>query len=746
MPAPVPGLGVPAAELPYVVDTLGGASMRSENATNLPDLMGLRLRGVSINDTQGNPFQPDLNYRGFTASPLLGSPQGLSVFLDGVRINEAFGDIVNWDLVPQVAIERLTLMPGSNPLYGLNTLGGAVALRTKSGDTYPGVSAEAYGGSFRRYSGQFEAGGSTDAGLHAYAAGMYFDEAGWRDYSPSQLGQFFGKVGRRTEDYGVELSYVGARSNLVGNGVAPESFLEESRSAIFTRPDQTRNSLSMMTLTGDLRLGAASQLTALAYFRMVRTQTLNGDVNTDFEEGPNNIANGGTGEDIDSAVNNRTSTTQKSAGAAVQWAAVRGVHRLAAGAAYDGSRSDFSQTATPGVFDSTRAVIETSPTEEMNALEGTVDNVGLYVADTMRLVPDLFTTVAVRYNTTRVTLTDEGPTAPALNGAHSYAKFNPSLGLSYQWLPALNLFGNFTQGNRAPSPIELGCSDPLRPCTLPNALASDPPLAQVVTRTGEVGARGVIAGVLNWSATVFQATSFDDILFVGTTTSAGYFRNFGQTRRRGLELGVSGSVAHWQWSASYAALSATYQSPACIGSPNNSTRGTSSRCSPVDPADPSRYLGDDLIEISPGDRLPGIPDQSFKLSLGYTVTENWQLGAEFNAYSSRYVRGNENNLHEAGTFTDLNGITRTYLGSGKAAGFAVLNLSARLAVSRNLEIFARIANVFNTDYWTAGALAQNPFNAAGQFQTNSDDWTRETFYTPGAPRAGWVGLRYRFGA
>jgi len=745
MPAPVPGLGVPASELPYVVDSLSGRAMRSENSANLPDLMGLRLRSVSINETQGNPFQPDLTYRGFTASPLLGSPQGLSVFLDGVRINEAFGDIVNWDLVPQAAIDRVTLVPGSNPLYGLNTLGGAVVLRTKSGETHPGTEIEAYGGSFGRYSGQFEAGGSTDGGLHAYSAGMYFDEAGWRDYSPSQLGQFFGKVGRRSGNVAVELSYVAARSNLVGNGVAPESFLEQSRRAIFTRPDQTRNSLQMVTLAGDVRLDDASQLTALAYIRSVRTRTLNGDVNQAFEAGPNDAAGGGTGDDIDSAANNRSDTTQKGAGAALQWSGVRGPHRLAVGAAYDGSRSEFSQTATLGVFDATRAVIETGPTDAENALKGTVDNIGLYLADTMRLSPDLYMTVAGRFNSTRVTLTDEGPTAPALDGVHNYSKFNPSLGLSYQWRPTLNVFGNFTQGNRAPSPIELGCADPLRPCTLPNALASDPALAQVVTRTGELGARGVLAGTLNWSATVFQATSFDDILFVGTTTSSGYFRNFGQTRRRGADLGVSGAAGRWQWSASYAIVVATYQSPACIVSPNNSTRGTSTRCSPSDPRNPGRYLGDDLIELSPGDRIPGIPDQGFKLSLGYSVLDNWEVGAEFNAFASRYVRGNENNRHEAGTYADLNGITRTYLGGGRAAGFAVLNLSTRVALAKDVELFARLANVFNADYRTAGALAQNPFSAAGQFQTNSDDWTRETFYTPGAPRAGWIGLRWRLG-
>jgi iron complex outermembrane recepter protein len=152
-PALLPGVGVARDRLPYTVERLGREAINNENAVSLPELMGLRLPSVNVNEIQGNPFQPDVNYRGFSASPRLGTPQGLSVFLDGVRINEAFGDIVNWDLIPQAAIADLTLMPGSNPLYGLNTLGAEIALRTKSDDTHPGVEVELYGGSFGRVSG-----------------------------------------------------------------------------------------------------------------------------------------------------------------------------------------------------------------------------------------------------------------------------------------------------------------------------------------------------------------------------------------------------------------------------------------------------------------------------------------------------------------------------------------------------------------------------------------------------------------
>ena len=738
-PTLLPGLGIPRNRLPYTVEQLGADAINSENAVNLPELMGQRLPSVNVNEIQGNPFQPDVNYRGFSASPLLGTPQGLSLFLDGVRINEAFGDVINWDLLPQAAVADLTLMPGSNPLYGLNTLGAAIAMRTKSGHTDPGAAIETYGGSFGRVSGQFEAGGKFGDGWHAFAAGTWFNEDGWRDYSPSQLGQFFAKVGRRTATYDLDLSYTGATTDMVGNGLVPQSFLAQTQTGIFTRPDQTRNLLSMWTLAGNTLLPDGSELSGTLYYRNVRTRTFNGDVNDDFED---EVEEGET--DVSPAVANQGTTRQSSSGAAVQWSIGSRANQIAVGASYDGSRSSFQQGSALGFFDPTRAVVATNPFELENSLDGSVDNYAVYATDTITVLPKLFVTASGRYNATRVKMHDTGPSAPALDGNHRFSSFNPALGAAYEWLPALTLYGGFAQGSRAPSPIELGCADPENPCTLPNALASDPPLNQVITRTFELGLRGRIGDAMRWNAGLFQATNRDDIQFVGTTTSAGYFTNFGETRRQGLELGASGNSGRWEWGAYYSYIKATYQSNACIVSENNSTRGTSTACSPADPSDPGVYLGDDLIAVAPGQRMPGIPTQTLKLMGSVAVNERWRIGAQLVAYSSIIVRGNENNKHEPGTSTDLNGNTRSFLGPGHAPGYAVLNLSTRYDVSSDLELFARIANVFDRQYASAGALAENPFSAAGEFQTDPDLWQRETFYAPGAPRAAWIGLRYRF--
>ena len=83
------------------MQTAGSADIEASGALDLSDFLNRRFNGVFVNEMQGNPFQPDLNYRGYTASPLLGTPQGLSIYMDGVRLNQPFGDVVSWDLIPR---------------------------------------------------------------------------------------------------------------------------------------------------------------------------------------------------------------------------------------------------------------------------------------------------------------------------------------------------------------------------------------------------------------------------------------------------------------------------------------------------------------------------------------------------------------------------------------------------------------------------------------------------------------------
>ena len=155
---PLKGSDVSKNKVPAPVQTATDKDIAKTNAVNITDFMNRGLGSVFVNETQGNPFQPDVNYRGYTASPLLGTPQGLSVYMDGVRLNQPFGDVVSWDLIPKSAISSLTLVQGSNPLFGRNTLGGALSLQTKDGKHNAGTSVQGLGGSYGRYAFEFEHG------------------------------------------------------------------------------------------------------------------------------------------------------------------------------------------------------------------------------------------------------------------------------------------------------------------------------------------------------------------------------------------------------------------------------------------------------------------------------------------------------------------------------------------------------------------------------------------------------------
>ncbi|MGH8228969.1 MAG: TonB-dependent receptor plug domain-containing protein, partial [Steroidobacteraceae bacterium] len=189
---PLPGLGLPQAEVPSNVQTATSKDLQREQTLDLADYLNDNFSGISVSESQDDPLQADVNYHGFTASSLLGTPEGLSIYVDGVRVNESFGDTVNWDLIPQAAISTITLISGSNPVFGLNTLGGALSIQTKSGHDYPGTQVQAYGGSFGRRAFEAQTGGASGAFDYFLTANDFHDD-GWRDQSPTDARQVFGK-------------------------------------------------------------------------------------------------------------------------------------------------------------------------------------------------------------------------------------------------------------------------------------------------------------------------------------------------------------------------------------------------------------------------------------------------------------------------------------------------------------------------------------------------------------------------
>jgi outer membrane receptor protein involved in Fe transport len=323
----------------------------------------------------------------------------------------------------------------------------------------------------------------------------------------------------------------------------------------------------------------------------------------------------------------------------------------------------------------------------------------------------------------------------SLDGYHVFGRFNPAIGLTFSPWYALNAYASYTEGSRAPTAIELGCADPTQPCKLPNALAGDPPLAQVVTRTFEAGLRGGIEGKWNWNAGWFRADNRQDILFVASAqTGFGYFKNFGKTRRQGWQFDAHGQLWRVGLGSSYTFLDATFQSPEEVNGASNSSN---------EEAQAGVRGVEGLIEIEPGAQLPLVPRHMFKAFANLQAMAKLSVDLGLVAMSGAYARGNENNQHEPdGQF---------YLGSGRSPGYAVVNLGARYQATRWLEFFAQINNLFDRQYFTAAQLGPmgltdtghfiaRPFAAAGgEFPLR-----HATFYAPGAPRGVWGGLRLRF--
>jgi outer membrane receptor protein involved in Fe transport len=720
--SPLPGTGVPKDQIPSNVQSADAKRLRELQSLNLPEFMASQLPSVNINETQGNPFQMDLNYRGFTSSPLLGMPQGLSVYIDGVRVYEPFGDVVNWDMIPNVALASVTLLPGSNPLFGLNTLGGALVLKTKSGDTHPGGEFEVRAGSFGRVSSELSYGRTLGEHGHLFAALGSFDEDGWRDHSPSRVRQVFLKGGERAPDYSWDLSLLHGESRLIGNGPLPESMLANDRTQVYTRPDPTDNRVTMLSLNATRQFGPGLELAATVYTRRVHAATLNGDLNDAYDPPAT----------PESAIEHRTATRERGEGLALQLSKTVGAHRLSVGATVDRARNDFEQTSAEGELDASRLVVVTHAPQTDALITGTSRTASAFLADIVTLAPGLNLTLSGRYNDTRVRTVDLGRATlgldTALDGVGRFRKFNPAAGITWQLTPVLTAYGGFSQGNRAPSPIELGCSDPDHACVLPNALQGDPPLKQVVSRTLEAGLRGSLGAApakLRWNASVFRTANRDDLLFISNGRASGYFSNFGRTLRQGLELGLSQSTPVLDWSLSYSLLRATFESSTCLLSASNSSAGSSPACG-----------ADDEIEVRAGNRMPGLPKHSLKLTVDTRPLPNWSVGAQLAAYSNQFVRGNENNAHQP------DGVD--HFGAGTVGGYAVVNLTTNWTLGGGWELFAKVSNLFDRRYASGGLLGENAFDAQGRLQAPAD-WRNEQFVAPGAPRALWVGVRWRFG-
>jgi len=762
--SPVTGSAIPIGKYPGAVGRGNAGDIERTGDTYIPEVLQQTVPGVILEDAQGNVFQRNLQFRGFDSSPVNGVPQGLAVYQGGVRINESFGDVVNWDFLPDNSIDGMTII-GANPVFGLNAIGGAVTIFMRDGFNYQGAELDVRGGSFGRYQGALTLGGNSGPwGSFLALEGIH--DNGYRDFSASRIRRMYTDIGARGDGTEFHLNFTGA-ANFVGvTAAAPVQLLDLNWSNTFTSPQTTKNEMTMISLNGSVAATPTLTFSGVTYWRWFRQSHVDGNISEAedcddpglmgllclegdpdeqlFGTGPGVNADGSIPEDIASPLGSldRTSQDADSYGVAVQGverAKLFGLgNQFLLGSSYDHGRVGYGAGSSLGVIGPMFVVNDlnillTAP-EEVSPRNLTTENtyVGVYFSDTVDLTKDLALTVGGRYNFARITIDDNTGTAPQLNGDSTYERFNPMLGGTYQIMDGLSMYGSYAEANRAPTPAELACSDPQFPCLLESFLTADPPLDQVVSHTYEFGFRGVMASHakqrLEWTAGLFHALSSDDIIVIADQISGrGYFDNAGDTLRQGIEAGVRYTDPRWLIYANYALVDATFQSSFIIPSPNNPS-SAAFNCDAVAgaPVDPDEPL---CVQVNSGDRIPGIPLNRFKAGFEYLITPQWKFGADLVAASSQIFFGDEGNDNPP------------------LAGYGKVDLHTSYDVTKNVQLYGLINNLFNARYGLFGNYvdleAANSASAANP-ATGPNFFTNAQTITPAAPITAYAGVRVKY--
>ena len=704
-------LDLPLYRVPESVYRVDAGDLSELHTPELSEALAQRVPGVVRNPVQGNPFQEDLIYRGFQVTPLLGAPIGLSAYLDGARINEGFGDTLNWDLVPEGALETAEVVSGPDALFGRNSLGGSLFLRTKTGFSFDGWSLEAQTGTEDRYALEAEHGGSRGT-LAWYLHADWLDEDGWRRRTRSELRRVFGKLSYEGERREVHLSYRGALNDLTGNGLVPERVLDLNRGEVYTFPDDTRNTAHHLSLRGRHQLGDATWLRSLLFVRDYDRWTRNGDVELECDgeaEGlgdllPARCRDAG-GELLPEGEERSTETASLSWGARV---ALRGKrawfgidHAWVFGMSYESNRTRFEQLeADAELFAEGRAfgTRREDPLELLTAVRTRQHAVGIFGRDAVALTPTLSATLGARFDYVKIRLRDRTGFAENddLNGSHGFHRFTGGAGLTYAPSPDLVFFASYREGWRAPTPAELSCADPGAPCNLPVAFVADPPLDEVVVGTAELGVRGELTRLsIRWSTAFYHSLTRDELLFVQSEVGGGgFFRNVERTRRMGFELQAVGARGPVRWSLNYAWTDARYESFATLASPVAAAG----------------------VRVEPGHRLPAVPAHALTGSFNIDLAPWWELGFDGHYTAGQFLRGD-----------DANRLAKT-------PSYATLDLRSQWTLPGGFALWVRVTNLLDSEHEIGGA---RNFNAFAQPTVRE-----ERFLAPGAPRRFWVGLRW----
>jgi outer membrane receptor protein involved in Fe transport len=734
---PLAGSDVERDRVPTATQVL---SAQDVNRTGIPSLTGAILANVpsaSINDVEGNVFQPDILFRGFTASPVAGTPEGLAVYVNGARFNDAFGDTVNWDLIPPSAIKTMSI-EAANPVFGLNALGGSVSVQLKNGFSDDADSVTAVGGSYGRRAGILEV--SRQAGGFAiYLAADATHDGGFRQTGATDLYRLYTDLGWRSDPAEVHLGLTAAHDRLGNPGATPIQALAANISNIFTAPNYVDNKYLAVNLNGTYKLSDATSLQTVGYFQNLRQYVPNGittqvapcadgtgllcnsddgSVVTTFNAQPvPDFLNGGlySGLSVQQLQDHAFGATAQ---ATDQRTLGSLTNRLVAGVSFDGAETIFSGVQEIGGFDPYSreflgpGVVQDQPDLGVNPVR--VRNIsrfyGAFASDVLALSPNLDATVSGRFNDAQINLTDElgGP----VSGLHAYKRFNPSAGLTYRLVPGVQIYGSYSETNRAPTPQELSCASAAAPCSLLNFFVGDPDLHQVVARSYEVGVRGkqepTSRSRFSWNVDFYRTQNTDDIIYESTVynPNLAFYTNAGKTRRQGVEANLRFDLEQLHAKVGYAYTDATFRTPLDLNSGNNPAADANGQ-----------------IHVSPGDRIPGVARHRANIVVDYVLTTQWSVGVEGIVQSNVYRFGDESNA------------------TAPVGGYAVVDLNAAYRPINNLTIFVVVNNALNKrydTYGTFGPIGDVPWpNIPGGV-------TDPRTASPGTPIVAYGGVRLSF--
>jgi outer membrane receptor protein involved in Fe transport len=736
---PLAGSGIDSDKVPASINSINPIDanlIKQTGSLNIADSLVRYVPGITLNEVNGNPFTPDVQFRGFTASPVAGTPQGLAVYQNGVRINEAFGDTVNWDLIPTAAIKSIDLVT-NNPAFGLNALGGAVVVQMKDGFNYHGAEIDTMGGSFGRIQSSLQWGKQID-NFAVYGALEGVHEDGFRNFQTSNVRRFYGDIGTKSDNAEFHVNLGVADNDFGVAATTPNELLQQYWGATYTTPQTTTNKVGYVNFTGKVEVTPTWTIDGVAHARLFNQNTQDGNP-TDTQpctdptllcfgdaSTPANGLNGAQlanpfAPDAILGENDRTTTKTTSTGFSLQATNTDQLfghnNQFVVGTSFDYNVTKFTASAELGTVGTDYVVsgsgIFLGQSGDPTSI-GPVDlravnqYTGFYALDTFDVTRAFSITAGGRYNIANINLQDQ--LGGALNGNDTYTRFNPIIGGTYKITSGLTAYAGYSEANRAPTPLELGCADPNNPCIIATFLVADPPLKQVVSHTLEAGLRGtqdLSIGSLGWKLGVYRADNTDDILAIPSAVQGfGYFQNVGSTRRQGVEAEATLKADKLQLTGSYTFLDARFLNALTLGSPN----------SPFADANGN-------IQVLPGDQIPSLPRNIFKARVDYSVTDAFKVGADALFVGSQYFAGDDSNQFP------------------KLPSYAVFNLHASYQVDKHVQLYARADNVFDNRYATYGTFFDT--TALPNFATGNA-FTDPRSLSPARPRALYAGMKITF--